>query len=82
MSDVLRLIYASENGDRWLLVSDANGVLHVRHVPTESSGGQPTDSAIEPFLKRDRHSPQNRALRRMLGELPPDDTVPPSITES
>ena len=38
-----RVFYTSENGDPWLLLSDENDVVSVRHIPNASLGGQATE---------------------------------------
>ena len=58
-------IYRSSNGDRWLFIRE-RGV--VRHEPNLSSGGQSTETPVDEFLERTGTSPQNLALRKLLGE--------------
>jgi hypothetical protein len=62
-----RLIYSSENGDRWVLIQElGSGRAIVRHTANLSSGGQITDTEVGEFLSRGRGSPEHVALRRML----------------
>jgi hypothetical protein len=64
-----RVFYTSENGDRWLLLSDENDIVSVRHIPNASSGGQATDFELGAFLVRERHAAQNQALRALISSL-------------
>lgn len=61
-----REIYASSNGDRWLLLKDGDRSV-VRHVPNPSSGGQSTQLELEAFLLANRNSPQGKSLVEMIG---------------
>ena len=61
-----REIYSSSNGDRWLLLKEADRLV-VRHVPNPSSGGQSTQFDLEAFLLANRNSPQGMALIEMVG---------------
>ena len=58
--------YRSQNGDKWLLVTDTGGRRFVRHVPNRSSGGIAELTNLESFLLREPHSPQNQALAKMV----------------
>jgi hypothetical protein len=65
-----RLLYHSENGDRWFLVRDAGGIWpHVRHVPNAASGGRASDIPIAEFLKTGVYGPEHTALLRLIGNL-------------
>ena len=65
-------IYRSSNGDRWQLIRDtASGRSFVRHEPNLSSGGRTTDTEVEEFLNRTGSSPENLALRALLGKETP-----------
>ena len=67
-----RLIYSSENGDRWVLVHEfGSDRPFVRHTANLSSGGQVTDTPVDEFLARGRTSPEHIALRRMLSDPEP-----------
>jgi hypothetical protein len=60
--------YRSSNGDRWILVADpATGERVLRHEPALPSGGRITEVPVEVFLERTGESPENLALREMLG---------------
>ena len=66
--------YRSSNGDRWQLIRDtASGGSFVRHEPNLSSGGRTTDTDVEEFLNRTGSSPENLALRALLGKETPTD---------
>jgi hypothetical protein len=58
-------IYRSSNGDRWILIRDREVV---RHEPNLSSGGQWTETSVDEFLNGTGTSPQNLALRKLLGQ--------------
>ena len=66
--------YRSSNGDRWQLIRDtASGRSFVRHEPNPSSGGRTTDTDVKEFLNRTGSSPENLALRALLGKETPTD---------
>ena len=66
--------YTSSNGDRWQLIRDtASGRSFVRHGPNLRSGGRTTDTDVEEFLNRTGSSPENPALRALLGKETPTD---------
>ena len=60
------VFYESQNGDRWLLVTDTGGRRFVRHIPNQSSGGVVELTDLASFLTREPHSPQNQALAKVL----------------
>jgi hypothetical protein len=65
-----REIYCSANGDRWLLVRDANsGRVFVRHEPNLPSGGQVADMEIGAFLIAAGTGPEKQELLRLIGTL-------------
>ena len=64
-----RVFYTSENGDRWLLLSDEDEIVSVRHVPNAASGGDEKTFELGGFLIEDRHAPQNQALRALISSL-------------
>jgi hypothetical protein len=69
-----RAIYASSNGDRWLLVRDpASGRVLVRHEPNAASGGRTSELGVGEFLVRGSHGPEHQELLRLIGTLV-DDT--------
>ena len=72
-----RLLYASENGDRWSLVrKPETGQVVVRHRPNLSSGGQVNDVDVGAFLVQSGLGPEKQELLRLIGRLiddAPDD---------
>lgn len=64
-----RMFYTSENGDRWLLLSNEDDIVSVRHVPNDASGGDSKAYEVGAFLIEARHSPQNQALRALISSL-------------
>ena len=65
-----RELYSSPNGDRWLLVRDADTQrVFVRHEPNAPLGGQVSDLGIGTFLCRGPLNPEHRALLRLLATL-------------
>jgi hypothetical protein len=60
-------IYASPNGDRWLMLrDDETGRYVVRHEPNLASGGQATEVDGPAFLDRNGATPQGQALQELL----------------
>jgi hypothetical protein len=71
MTSDMRLFYSSANGDRWFLFRRAEtGNLCVRHEPTPSSGGLPTDTNVDDFLARNGPGPEFQELRRIMRTMP------------
>jgi hypothetical protein len=65
-----RELYASPNGDRWLLARDpTTGDVFVRHEPNAPSGGRPTRIEIGAFLSRGPRNPEHQALLHLIGTL-------------
>ena len=65
-----RLLYPSEDGDRWFLVRDpASGRVFIRHEPNAASGGQTAELGIAEFLIRGVYGPQHIELLRLIGTL-------------
>jgi hypothetical protein len=65
-----RLLYSSENGDRWYLVRGSEPhMVFVRHEPNAASGGQVADLEIGEFLIRGVYGPEHVALLRLIGTL-------------
>lgn len=64
-----RVFYTGENGDRWILVSETDDIVSVRHEPNERSGGDIHSFDIGAFLIEEPHSAQNQALRAMISSL-------------
>jgi len=70
MSQVVRELYRSSNGDNWALVlDDATGRPQVLHEPNRASGGRASRTEIGDFLTRDAHGPQHAELLRLIGTL-------------
>ena len=68
-----RELYASANGDRWLLARDSgSGRVFVRHEPNAASGGQKAEFEIRDFLARGGQGPEHQALLRLIGSLVED----------
>ena len=68
-----RELYASSNGDRWLLGRDpGTGRVFVRHEPNRASGGRASELGIAEFLARDAGGPEHQALLRLIGPLAED----------
>ena len=66
----MRELYASPNGDRWLLARYAeSGRIFVQHVPNVPSGGQPSNIELAEFLARGGNPPEQQALVRLIGTL-------------
>jgi hypothetical protein len=68
-----RVFYTSENGDRWLLVTD-DDIVSVRHIPNAASGGAGRTIELGAFLTKERHSAQNQALRALISSLTRSET--------
>ena len=65
-----RLLYASENGDRWSLARDLETEqVFVRHRPNPPSGGQVSDMELGEFLVRGGSGPEKRELLRLIDSL-------------
>jgi len=62
-----RVLYRSPNGDRWLLVREADRVL-VCHEPNRPSGGKASMVEVGEFLCRG-HGPEQQALLQLVGSL-------------
>jgi hypothetical protein len=70
MTDPLvKLLYNSPNGDRWMLNRDASGKLFVSHQPNAASGGQASETEVQAFLSRGGHGPEHQALVEALARL-------------
>ena len=74
MSVPTRLIHASSNGDRWLLVGNQHEKSTVRHEPNRASGGLPSEMDVDAFLGHDGQGPQHDALRSLLAHPAPEAT--------
>jgi hypothetical protein len=70
-----RLLYASENGDRWSLarVPDNESVV-VRHRANLPSGGLVSDVGLGEFLMQGGLGPEKQELLRLIGHLIDSET--------
>jgi len=68
-TSLIKDLYHSPNGDRWMLCRDSSGRLVVSHQPNEASGGQPNEAAVDVFLSFGGHGPEYQALRDALADL-------------
>lgn len=65
-----RLLYGSENGDRWFLIRGPElESVFVRHEPATASGGRVADLEIGAFLIRGVYRPEHIELLRLIGSL-------------
>lgn len=65
-----RLLYASENGDRWSLCRDPDGGrVVVRHRANLPSGGLVSDTTLGEFLVQGGLGPEKQELLRLIGSL-------------
>jgi hypothetical protein len=68
-ASLVRELYNSPNGDRWVLNRDVSGKLFVSHHPNIASGGQASEIEVEAFLARGGHGPEHQALMDALARL-------------
>ncbi len=65
-----KVLYVSENGDRWSLIRVAgNDRVIVRHQPNPPSGGQTSDMDVGEFLSRGGMGPEKQELLRLIRGL-------------
>ena len=70
-----RLLYASENGDRWSLVRDPDtGEVFARHRANISSGGRVSDVGLGAFLVQGGPGPEKQELLRLIGDIVDDSS--------
>jgi hypothetical protein len=70
-----RLLYASENGDRWSLCRDLDsGRVVVRHRANLSSGGFVSDTTLGEFLVQGGLGPEKQELLRLIRSLVDGET--------
>jgi hypothetical protein len=62
-------MYASPNGDRWLLGRRPDGALVVCHYPNQPSGGAFSETDVDVFLRQGRQGPEHQALVTVLAAL-------------
>ena len=65
-ASLVKELYHSPNGDRWVLNRDVSGKLIVAHHPNITSGGQVSEIEVEAFLARGGHGPEHQALLEAL----------------
>lgn len=71
-----RLLYASENGDRWSLAQDPDsGHIIVRHRANLPSGGRVSDVGLGEFLVQNGLGPEKQQLLHLLGSLIEEETA-------
>jgi hypothetical protein len=74
MSIESRVLYTSENGDRWSLARNVEvRSVFIRHEPNRASGGRPSDIDIGRFLADGSRGPEHQELLRLIGILVEDD---------
>jgi hypothetical protein len=76
-ASLLKELYNSPNGDRWVLSRDGAGRLFVTHFPNRASGGRPSEVGVEAFLARNPQGPEHQALAEALAEL----WTPPGVED-
>ena len=70
-----RLLYASENGDRWSLCHDLDSRrVIVRHRANLPSGGLVSDTTLGEFLVQGGLGPEKQELLRLIGSLVDGET--------
>jgi hypothetical protein len=69
MSEHQREIYHSENGDRWFLSRDDDGLAFILHKANLSSGGKVSAIEVGDFLGAGKAGPEHQALIRLVGTL-------------
>jgi hypothetical protein len=62
-------LYASPNGDRWLLKRRPDGELVVCHYPNQASGGAFLETDVDVFLRQKSYGPEHQALVTVLATL-------------
>ena len=74
-----RELYASSNGDRWLLARDPETQeVFIKHEPNAASGGISSHTAIGEFLRSGARGPEHTALLHLIGTLVAPDRARPS----
>ena len=68
-ASLVKELYHSPNGDRWVLNRDVSGKLIVSHHPNITSGGQVSEIEVEAFLARGGHGPEHQALVEALARV-------------
>jgi hypothetical protein len=68
-ASLVKELYNSPNGDRWLLNKTVSGKLFVSHHPNVASGGQASEIEVKAFLSRGGQGPEHQALMEALARL-------------
>jgi hypothetical protein len=68
-ASLVKELYISPNGDRWVLCRDLSGKLVVSHHPNSASGGRVSEIAADDFLSRGGDGPEHQALVKALASL-------------
>jgi len=75
-------LYASPNGDRWLLGIGADELPVIHHVPNAASGGQQSEISVATFLSSGHSAPQRDALLHLIGQFVRNrEDSPPSSSD-
>lgn len=80
LSDAMRLLHQSSNGDAWLLVKDTSGMVAVEHRPNAPSGGEPSRIGLADFLAAGSRKPEQKELLRLIGTLVDNAPAGPETT--
>jgi hypothetical protein len=64
---IVRPLYYSSNGDRWLTAREAGSAdVFIRHEPNPASGGRISHVSVAEFLAERPTGPQHEALLRLV----------------
>ena len=73
-ASLVKELYNSPNGDRWVLCRNPSGMLVVSHHPNSASGGQVSETGVNVFLSHDERGPERQALVEALASLGSDSS--------
>ena len=68
-TSVVKELYNSPNGDRWVLCRIQSGRLVVSQQPNKASGGGVSEINVEVFLSQGGRGPEHQALIEALANL-------------
>ena len=68
-ASVVKELYASPNGDRWILCRSLAGQLVVSHRPNLASGGRASEIDVDVFLSQGGQGPEHQALTAALARI-------------
>jgi hypothetical protein len=68
-TSVVKELYNSPNGDRWVLCRVQSGKLVVSQQPNKASGGRVSEIDVEVFLSQGGRGPEHEALIEALANL-------------